>query len=127
MQAFRAGQKPATVMDRIAKGFTDDEIKAIAAWYAAQNRLARLGPWHTLAGDNSSRSEPRPGRCCPLPALAQGSGRRVVVIGGGFAGATCARFIKKAQSQPGGDTGRNEPHLYRLPFQQRGHRWDCAI
>ena len=37
MQAFRAGQKPATVMDRIAKGFTDDEIKAIAAWYAAQN------------------------------------------------------------------------------------------
>ena len=36
MQAFRAGQMPATVMDRIAKGFTDDEIKAIAAWYAAQ-------------------------------------------------------------------------------------------
>jgi cytochrome subunit of sulfide dehydrogenase len=36
LQAFRAGQKPATVMDRIAKGFTDDEIKAIAAWYAAQ-------------------------------------------------------------------------------------------
>lgn len=37
LQAFRAGQKPATVMDRIAKGLTDDEIKAIAAWYAAQN------------------------------------------------------------------------------------------
>jgi len=36
LQAFRAGQKPATAMDRIAKGFTDDEIKAIAAWYAAQ-------------------------------------------------------------------------------------------
>ena len=36
MQAFRSGQKPATVMDRIAKGFTDDEIQAIAAWYAAQ-------------------------------------------------------------------------------------------
>jgi cytochrome c553 len=36
MQAFRAGQKPGTVMDRIAKGFTDEEIKAIAAWYAAQ-------------------------------------------------------------------------------------------
>ena len=27
---------PATVMDRIAKGFSDDEIQAIAAWYAAQ-------------------------------------------------------------------------------------------
>ena len=36
VQAFRSGQKPASVMDRIAKGFSDDEIKAIAAWYAAQ-------------------------------------------------------------------------------------------
>ena len=33
---FRSGQRPATVMDRIAKGFTDDEIQAIAAWLAAQ-------------------------------------------------------------------------------------------
>jgi cytochrome c553 len=36
VQEFRSGQRPATVMDRIAKGFSDDEIKAIAAWYAAQ-------------------------------------------------------------------------------------------
>jgi sulfide dehydrogenase cytochrome subunit len=36
LQAFRAGQRPATVMDRVAKGFTDDEIKAIADWYGAQ-------------------------------------------------------------------------------------------
>ena len=36
MQDFRSGQRAATVMDRIAKGFTDDEIQAIAAWYAAQ-------------------------------------------------------------------------------------------
>jgi len=36
MQAFRAGQRPATVMERIAKGFSDAEIQAIAAWYAAQ-------------------------------------------------------------------------------------------
>ena len=36
IQEFRTGQRPGTVMDRIAKGFTDDEIKAIAAWYAAQ-------------------------------------------------------------------------------------------
>ncbi|MPZ40465.1 MAG: cytochrome C [Rhizobiales bacterium] len=35
-QEFRTGQRPATVMGRLAKGFTDDEIKAIAAWYAAQ-------------------------------------------------------------------------------------------
>lgn len=36
MQEFRAGSRPATVMDRIAKGFTDEEVKAIAAWYAGK-------------------------------------------------------------------------------------------
>jgi len=36
MQEFRAGQRAGTVMDRIAKGFTDEETQAIAAWYAAQ-------------------------------------------------------------------------------------------
>jgi len=36
MQAFKSGQKPATVMDRIAKGFTDAEIQDIANWYAQQ-------------------------------------------------------------------------------------------
>jgi len=36
MIAFRSGQRPATIMNRLAKGFTDAEIQAIAAWYAAQ-------------------------------------------------------------------------------------------
>ena len=36
MQAFRAGTLPATIMHQIARGFSDDEIKAIADWYAAQ-------------------------------------------------------------------------------------------
>ena len=36
MRDFRSGQRAGTVMDRIAKGFTDDEIQAIAAWYATQ-------------------------------------------------------------------------------------------
>ena len=36
MQDFRSGQRAATVMDRIAKGFTDEEVQAIAAWYATQ-------------------------------------------------------------------------------------------
>src|SRR5580692_6208246 len=31
----------------------------------------------------------------PMPALAQASGGRVVVVGGGFAGATCARTVKR--------------------------------
>jgi cytochrome subunit of sulfide dehydrogenase len=36
MQGFKTGQRKATVMDRIAKGFSDAEIQAIAEWYAQQ-------------------------------------------------------------------------------------------
>ena len=36
MTGFRDGPLPATVMTRIAKGFSDDELRAIAAWLAAQ-------------------------------------------------------------------------------------------
>ncbi len=36
MRAYRAGERSPTVMDRIAKGFTDGEIQAIADWLAAQ-------------------------------------------------------------------------------------------
>jgi cytochrome c553 len=36
MVAFKAGQRPGTIMDRIAKGFSDEEIQAIAQWYAGQ-------------------------------------------------------------------------------------------
>lgn len=34
MIAFRTGAREATVMDRIAKGFTDSETTAIAQWLA---------------------------------------------------------------------------------------------
>jgi cytochrome c553 len=36
MRAFKTGEKASTVMGRIAKGFTDVEVEAIAAWYAQQ-------------------------------------------------------------------------------------------
>jgi cytochrome c553 len=36
LQEFRSGQRAATIMDRVVKGFTPDEIQAIAAWYGAQ-------------------------------------------------------------------------------------------
>jgi sulfide dehydrogenase cytochrome subunit len=32
MAAFREGKRPATVMDRIARGFTPEETRAIAEW-----------------------------------------------------------------------------------------------
>jgi sulfide dehydrogenase cytochrome subunit len=36
MADFREGRRKATVMDRIAKGFTPEETQAIAAWIAEQ-------------------------------------------------------------------------------------------
>jgi cytochrome c553 len=32
MRAFREGARPATLMDRLAKGFSEAETQAIAAW-----------------------------------------------------------------------------------------------
>jgi cytochrome c553 len=37
MRAFRSGERSSTVMGRIAKGFSDDETRAIATWLAAQH------------------------------------------------------------------------------------------
>jgi sulfide dehydrogenase cytochrome subunit len=34
MDAFRAGTRPATIMNRIAKGYTEAEIAAMAAYFA---------------------------------------------------------------------------------------------
>jgi sulfide dehydrogenase cytochrome subunit len=36
MTAFRDGSRPATVMNRIAKGFSEDDVRSIAAWLATQ-------------------------------------------------------------------------------------------
>ena len=36
MKAFKEGKREATVMHQIAKGYSDAEIAALAAWFAAQ-------------------------------------------------------------------------------------------
>jgi cytochrome subunit of sulfide dehydrogenase len=36
MADFKSGAQPATIMHQIAKGYTDDQTKAIAAFFAAQ-------------------------------------------------------------------------------------------
>jgi cytochrome c553 len=38
MRAFRDGKRPATVMHQIAKGYSDAQIDAMAAWFASQKR-----------------------------------------------------------------------------------------
>lgn len=36
MLDFKAGRKPATLMHQLAKGYSDEQIEAIAAYFAAQ-------------------------------------------------------------------------------------------
>lgn len=36
LRAFKAGSKPATVMHQLSKGYTDPQIDALAAYFAAQ-------------------------------------------------------------------------------------------
>ena len=36
MRDFKTGARPATVMGRIAKGFSDPEIEAISIWFSKQ-------------------------------------------------------------------------------------------
>ena len=36
MQDFKSGKRPATVMHQIARGYSDEQVEAIAAYFAAQ-------------------------------------------------------------------------------------------
>ncbi len=36
MEAFRSGARPATLMNRLVRGFTPDEVRAISAWLSEQ-------------------------------------------------------------------------------------------
>ena len=36
MKMYRDGKRPATIMHQIAKGYSDDQLQALATWFAAQ-------------------------------------------------------------------------------------------
>ena len=38
MQEFKAGKRPATIMHQLAKGYSEEDIARIAAFFAAQKR-----------------------------------------------------------------------------------------
>jgi len=38
LQDFKSGKQPATVMHQIAKGYTDEQIEAIAGYLSARGR-----------------------------------------------------------------------------------------
>ena len=36
LKAFKEGSRPATIMTQLARGYTDEQLEQIAAWFAAQ-------------------------------------------------------------------------------------------
>ncbi len=38
MKDFRSGARPATIMHQISKGYTDEQIEAMAGYFAAQKK-----------------------------------------------------------------------------------------
>src|SRR5438128_8755931 len=52
----------------------------------------------------------------PISSLAQGTGGRVVIVGGGFAGATCARFIKRIDPRMTVTLVEATPRFIACPF-----------
>jgi cytochrome c553 len=57
LQAMRDGRRPATLMPQILKGYRDDELQRIAAYFAAQPAPAARS---TPLMPSMSRTAPRP-------------------------------------------------------------------
>ncbi|SFF63922.1 Cytochrome c553 [Duganella sp. CF458] len=38
LKDFKTGKRPATIMTQLAKGYTDDQLEMLAAYFAAQNK-----------------------------------------------------------------------------------------
>lgn len=41
LKAFKDGSRPATIMTQIAKGYTDEQLEQMAAWFAIQKGARR--------------------------------------------------------------------------------------
>lgn len=44
MKGFKSGERPSTIMGRLAKGYSDADIEAMADFYAAQKPVRQSGP-----------------------------------------------------------------------------------
>jgi cytochrome subunit of sulfide dehydrogenase len=59
LRAFKAGTRPATIMTQLAKGYTDEQLALIAAWFAA------TPPPPPVTGTYLRVSDPQIGACHP--------------------------------------------------------------
>lgn len=53
MLAYRDGTRPAVIMDRVARGFTDEEIHAMAVWFEQQP----MKPWEETSLEESVKAQ----------------------------------------------------------------------
>ena len=99
LAAFRSGAPDGTVMQQLAKGYSDEQLRLIAAWFAAAAcRQVRAGVDDTL---RHRRRLLGAGAALAATAFAGCAGTsraappgRVAVVGGGYGGATAARYLK---------------------------------
>ena len=148
LDAFRAGTRPATVMDRIANGFSHDESVAIAVWVAAPNRTLRprrprpptpspkgegervtlLPPPSGRGSGGGGRTDPPSPPCIRIRLSARAVRRACTGVGACRRGGRRVRWRHRRavspprRSAPRRHAGRGQPAVHRLPVQQRGDR-----
>ena len=60
LKAFKSGERSATVMTQLAKGYSDSDLERIAAFFAAQKAIAPAGS--PAAGGGPPNRAPQPAR-----------------------------------------------------------------
>ena len=85
-------------MNRIARGYTDDELSALADYFSAvKPKWSETGlTRRSFVAGAAAAAEPaeRRARAAGMPRIAR-DGARVVIIGGGFGGASLARYFRR--------------------------------
>ena len=94
LRAFRSGTRPGTLMPQIAKGYTDAEIEALAAWFAA-GRPSAPPPMSPRGRRRFIGAAAAAMSSALIPARAAQPRARVVIVGGGYGGATAARYLRR--------------------------------
>lgn len=88
MADFKSGRRPATIMHQIARGYSERQIEQIALWLETPVNAMRRKFLKEMAVATAAL----------LSGCATTAGKRsnghVVVVGGGFAGATVAKYLR---------------------------------
>ena len=132
MKDFKAGKRPATIMHQHAKGYTDEQLELIAAYFASVKPDRRTGSARRLLGGDHDTHQTRIHQVdvrhravraaiagCATTGAGGGAGR-VVVIGAGYGGATAAKYIRMWAPDIDVTRGRARHRVHLLPDQQPG-------